>query len=79
MASEYLYYYNYNREAMQGIRTSEATRGFPSPPPVQLLPYEREATYMAEGRHKEQEHARNESTSRASTCSRSEIRSYQGP
>jgi hypothetical protein len=39
MASGYLdYYYIYNGEAMQGIRATEATRGFPSPPAVQLLP-----------------------------------------
>lgn len=36
--SEYLYYYNYNREAVQRIRATEATRRFPSPPAVQLLP-----------------------------------------
>jgi hypothetical protein len=36
--SEYLYHYNYNREAVQRIGATEATQRFPSPPAVQLLP-----------------------------------------
>jgi 6-phospho-beta-glucosidase len=79
LPNEYLYYYYYNREAVQRIRSSEATRGefllrqqsdfyrraAGHPAHAHELwkktKYERESTYMAEGRPKGQEHSREES------------------
>jgi len=78
LPNEYLYYYYYNREAVQRIRSNEATRGEfllrqqsdfyrnAAAEPDHALglwektKYERESTYMAEGRPKGQEHAREE-------------------
>jgi 6-phospho-beta-glucosidase len=79
LPNEYLYYYYYNRDAVQRILASETTRGEfllhqqsdfyrrAAIEPAQALglwgktKYERESTYMAEGRPKGEEHSREES------------------
>lgn len=79
LPNEYLYYYYYNRDAVQRIRASEATRGEfllrqqsdfyrrAAIEPAHALglwektKHERESTYMAEGRPKGEENAREES------------------
>jgi 6-phospho-beta-glucosidase len=79
LPNEYLYYYYYNRDAVQRIRASETTRGEfllrqqsdfyrrAASEPAHALglwektKHERESTYMAEGRPKGEEGAREES------------------